>query len=518
MNIRKVLASLTRSQKLGLLLAVLLLIALPLSIFFSRQQQQTQQYAATGGHTYYISKNGNNADGTSWQTAWNELNQINWSVIQPGDTILLDGGTSNMTYTTTLTIGKSGVQGAPITIERATDSGHNGKVILFGGRSTPLPYCGQPTYTYQPATVQKGIVFGTNSWVNLDGLSWGGIAIYGFQYYGIDMSGNPSNDTVRNIEIYDNGTASQSNGVWNPNTNGHGVFLHGSNLTFQQMNIHDNADDAFDSADTVNNITISSSWLHETRESPLEQGLPFNECVHQDGYQIYGGGVSSGIVIQNSVLGPGLKEGVILGNTPTTINGTTYPGATVNNVTIKNTLFLNKDINISGYPQVNETGWIIDHDTVISHGNNQQSSAIFLQGTNNTVTNSIFYGGTSYLPDGLTGVTGNCQWMTGGIPALGGQTVDPQFVTDISSHNYNTSLITLQNADYSLRPSSPCLGKGSAITSVAQFLHLVSGSSSQPSPALPTSNDAISNVVYRWRVNKLAEMRDRYSLSIRSGS
>src|SRR5690242_16414397 len=101
---------------------------------------------ANTGATYYVSKNGNNANGLSWSTAWNELDQINWSKIQPGSTIILDGGISNMIYTTTLTVEKSGVAGSPITIERSTEPGHNGTVALFGGRSTPLPYCGQPTY------------------------------------------------------------------------------------------------------------------------------------------------------------------------------------------------------------------------------------------------------------------------------------------------------------------------------------------------------------------------------------
>ena len=474
MNTRKFLASLTRSHKVGLLLVVILLISIPLVVLFSQQQQHRQQQAATTGTVYYVSKNGNNADGKSWATAWNELNQINWPVIQPGNTILLDGGSSQMVYTTTLTIDKSGVRGTPITIERATDSGHNGKVVIFGGRVTPLPYCGQPNYTFQTADVTAhGIVVGSSSWIVIDGMNWGGIAIYGHNSHGIDATGNPSNDTFRNMEIYDNGYARTSGNNWQLSTNGHGVYLNGNNLTFEQMNIHDNADDEFDTGvGSMNNLTINRSWLHVEREDPTAPGLPFNECIHQDGYQIYSGGTQGGIRIENSVLGPGLKEGTILGQTPSSSG----PGATVNNVTIENTLFLNKDINIMGYPQVKESGWIIDHDTIVAPVNNQnssKSSSLFLEGTNNTVTNTIFYGGNVYVPDGLTGVSGNCSWMTTGNSALGGQTVDPRFVTDISSYNYNTSLMALQNTDYSLKPSSPCLGKGSAITSLKQLLSAV---------------------------------------------
>src|SRR6266568_2210939 len=53
----------------------------------------THSFAATPT-TYYVSKNGSDSGGTSWATAWNELNQINWSVINPGDTITIDGGST----------------------------------------------------------------------------------------------------------------------------------------------------------------------------------------------------------------------------------------------------------------------------------------------------------------------------------------------------------------------------------------------------------------------------------------
>ena len=62
--------------------------------------------------TYYVSKNGNNRDGLSWDTAWNELDQINWSSIQAGDTIYIDGGT----YHSSLSVGTSGTPSSPITI------------------------------------------------------------------------------------------------------------------------------------------------------------------------------------------------------------------------------------------------------------------------------------------------------------------------------------------------------------------------------------------------------------------
>ena len=51
---------------------------------------------------YYISPNGDNSSGDSWETAWNELDQIDWNVISPSSIIYIDGGTEQMVYQTGL--------------------------------------------------------------------------------------------------------------------------------------------------------------------------------------------------------------------------------------------------------------------------------------------------------------------------------------------------------------------------------------------------------------------------------
>jgi hypothetical protein len=125
-------------------------------------------------HTWYVSRNGNNTSGDSWENAWTEMNKIVWNSVQPGDTIYLDGGskacsslfTATTTspyglpspkpgqagncgtlYTTTLTLGKSGTVSAPISIRLGQDPDHNGTVVLFGGRLTDLPYCNASSYS-----------------------------------------------------------------------------------------------------------------------------------------------------------------------------------------------------------------------------------------------------------------------------------------------------------------------------------------------------------------------------------
>ena len=117
-----------------LVFALAILGSLIAAIHFTRPTQ-------AAGSTFYVSRSGNNADGRSWATAWNELNQIKWAVVPPGSTIFLDGGSSQMVYATTLAPAASGTSSAPITIKLAPDVGRNGQVAIFGGRSTPLPYC-----------------------------------------------------------------------------------------------------------------------------------------------------------------------------------------------------------------------------------------------------------------------------------------------------------------------------------------------------------------------------------------
>jgi hypothetical protein len=60
------------------------------------------------------------AAGTTWTSAWGEMDQINWSCVQPGDTIWLAGGT----YTHGFAAGASGTASKPIYVARilSTDS------------------------------------------------------------------------------------------------------------------------------------------------------------------------------------------------------------------------------------------------------------------------------------------------------------------------------------------------------------------------------------------------------------
>jgi hypothetical protein len=413
--------------------------------------------------TYYVSKAGSDADGKSWNNAWSELDQIDWDVVQPGDTILLDGGATEMVYTTTLAVGKSGTRANPITIALASGPGRDGRVVIFGGRSTPLPYCGQVSYHYQSDGVRDyGILLDQVSWVVIDGRKWSGFVIYGHSESGIrlyqewgeyDTYPLCEHITFRGIEVYDNGNAAQSGGQWQPD--GPGVELSGRHITFERVMVHDNGQDAFQTGGVIEDITLRQSWLYNTRRNPTREEA-FNYCQHPDGIQIYAGGPQYGLLIEQTVIGPGFMQGIILGQTLTSDGA--Y--AVVHDVTLRNVLFTKAgSASIMSYPDVKAQRWVIDH--VTAYCSNGCGLGLFLEGYGHTVKDSIFWGGDIYLPDGLETSSGNCQWNTTGFPL--GLIADPLFSAANDSDPFSLD-------DYTLAPNSPCSGKGSSITSVAQLL------------------------------------------------
>ena len=87
----------------------------------------------TYGTNYYVDKDatGNN-NGTNWLDAWESFASINWSLIQPGDSIYVSGGTTSKTYTETFSFQKSGIVNNYIVFAAGKSVGHNGNVILDG--------------------------------------------------------------------------------------------------------------------------------------------------------------------------------------------------------------------------------------------------------------------------------------------------------------------------------------------------------------------------------------------------
>jgi len=480
---------------LPILSTLVLFLSVVTGVALVQQQQELRTKAAA--NTLYVSKKGNNADGRSWTTAWNELDKINWSAVQSGDTILIDGGVTpcayptsvtgsknsprsisggscGMTYQSTLTVGKNGV-----TLRLASESGRNGSVVIFGGRSTPLPYCDQASYKWQTNGVRnEGISVGGVSNILLDGTKWSGIIVYGHNRHGIDIGGGSSDITIRNIEVFDNGNVRPDG-----DPDQEGVNFHGTRITFERAIIHDNGQDSFQSGGDVADFTVSRSWLYNQRAHPTVNYEPFNYCRHSDGIQIFGGGNQYGVTVLDSIFGPGFMQGFILGD-----RAHENALASIHDVTVRNTLVVaghgvqaNAGILTKQDPDNDPTNYVLDRVTVIRDpGDNWWNT--FIEGNNHTVTNSVFYGGRAIRVEGNPSVSNNCCWQINDESGVCTRTVDPQF------NDNDFTGVGNEFADFNFTSQNPqCTG--SSITSIAQLF----GSPSTPTPtSKPTPTPGLS--------------------------
>ena len=398
----------------------------------------TPTATATLSSIFYVSITGNNTDGRSWDTAWNELDQIQWKEVSPGDTIVIDGGE----YHTQVDVKKSGALGMPITITT------NGEKVVLDGQRPVLPYCGQKDYISIPV-VGDAIDLEDQSFIVIDGQDWSGIVIKNHGR-GIKMREGASNIIVRNIEMYNNGYSSDSGANIAPN--GPGVRLGGSDILFERVVIHDNGQDAFQAGWGIWNFTLRNSWLYNSREHPIMRGRSFNYCTHTDGIQVYDGGLQGPVVIEDSIIGPSFTQGIIIGDR-----------ATVNDVVIRNTLFVGSDnagIIISDGGQ--SSNWMLQNVTIVQDAK-KKSWSLKLNGNSHRIRDSIFRGGSWGI--GVfdwSEATGNFNWMTPDRYQVAVD-LDPMFVDDhysrFNGKGFAEFDFTIQN------PAIPP-GTGSSITSV----------------------------------------------------
>ncbi len=421
------------------------------------------------GDTFYVSRSGSDLDGASWLTAWSELDQVDWAAVGPGDLVLIDGADAGMEYRTTLEVAASGEAAHPIFVRAAQAAGHGGPVRLFGGRATPLPDCGDGAYVYETAGVsESGVVVEDQSYIVIDGMRAGGIVISGHDGPGIRLGAGSSHVTVRNAEISDNGIAFRGGyvdgapveddaGPWNPGYPG--VLLSGSHHVFERVVAHDNGEDSFQSSGGLLDFTLRLSWLHNTRTTPGDPRQPFNYCAHTDGIQVWAGGAQSGVTVEDSVMGPGLDNGLILGDTG---------GTHVDDVTVTNTLFVDVQSN-DLYGAEDSAGWIVDHVTSYM----LDGCVWEVDGTGHSVTNSVFDTGC-FNPQGPpTEFSGNCFWQTDTLPTPANTNADPLFVGPMPDVP-DPSLDFMADIDLTPGPGTGCpAGAGASITSVAALLSAI---------------------------------------------
>jgi hypothetical protein len=382
------------------------------------------------------------------------LDQIQWEEIEPGDAIVIAGGE----YHTTMEVKKSGTLGRAITI--TTD----GEQVILDGQRPALPYCGQTDYTELPGG--NAINLEGQSHIVIDGQDWSGIVIRN-HIKGIRLRQKTSNIIVRNVEMYNNGWAAGSG----PNTSpdGPGVDLGGSDILFERVIIHDNGQDAFQVGWGIWNFTLRHSWLYNSREHPTMPGKSFNYCSHTDGLQIYDGGSQGPVLIEDSIIGPSFTQGVIIGSK-----------ATVDNVVIRNTLFVGSDnagIIISDGGQSSD--WTVQNITIVQDAVHESWSSK-MNGSGHQIKDSIFWGG----PWGIgifhwSEAVSNFNWLTPDRYDVAAE-IDPMFVDNdyglVQGEGFAEFDFTVQN------PTIPP-GIGSSITSVRELLDQTTKTSKEKSEA-----------------------------------
>jgi hypothetical protein len=375
---------------------------------------------------YYVSPSGSGKNGLSWATAWRDTSSIDWSVIRPGSQIVLDGGTSacsaspynfapaqpNPGVTCGQRYSPFSVAQDEITIERSSAAGHDGTVVIDGGRDIPLPDCGQRQYAAVTRT-SSGIDLNGHTGVTINGMARSGIVVRGAKE-GIVM-GRGGHDTLINMEIFDNGYSISHS--WGYSSDGNGVLMGGAGNVYDRLLVHDNGQDEFHSDPAgyaESGSVVDNSWLGAVRQNPGYPGEPFNDlqasghdpgCTHADGMQIFAPGTTmNSLTFNYDVVGPGINQGLYPSDAGT--------GTTFDNVTIDNSLFLDAaSANIRTDNPVH--GWNLSHDTIIA---TQGGIQIPSNGVN-VMTSVLKYGGYASSSGGSWVTSGNA-WF-GGDPLPG---------------------------------------------------------------------------------------------------
>ncbi|MEM9774545.1 MAG: hypothetical protein AAF902_08200 [Chloroflexota bacterium] len=391
-------------------------------------------------NSFYVSKNGDNSDGQTWKTAWNEMDQIDWGILNPGDHVFVDGGAYSMTYRTPIIPQKNGHPGKPIVVQLSAEVGRDGRAILFGGNSIPLPECGQKVWD-DSEHIEAGLagihLINEIKHIKIDGRKRGGIQVHGWREFGIKfypdtidngLDDNPSYITLQYLEIYNNGGVGQKNDgvvqdLYYPLSSGAGVKLAGSHHLLQYLEVHDNAGDAVQSAFTnpsggvfnnMDNLTILDSWFYNQRphsgidNSPPgevcgvasqsgcdELGAPsmsidylyypqeypnrkemFNWCTHPDGVQIFSSNDFNNMTVKRTFIGPNFMNGMILGD-DVDANHTAW----VNNLTLEDvviTRFTHNAVGMNGPEGQAGESWDFDRVTIYGHYSSTNKDTVTL--------------------------------------------------------------------------------------------------------------------------------------------
>jgi len=388
--------------------------------------------------TYYVSKNGDNTDGRSWATAWNEMDQIHWTDVSPQrrDSLVIDGGVNRMVYRTTMKV-QAVAYYSPVTVKVSTETSHNGQAVIA------------------PGNTANGIEITSGGFI-LNGSKRSGILIYGAKNGMTINATAPYPFNVKNVEI----AHCAESGV----TVGAAHYP----IPLTQMILHDNATNLVTKQNsTPGGASLSKCWIYNSTYLTKADGIRCDGSAS--------GPPMPGVTLNNCVLGPGLRDGVNnLSSARPTLRNCLFINSTRNNVS---SYSVSLDKVTSFMTKLNPAG--NGHKCIKLQTTGQPYGMI-----GSTVKKSIFYGGTVEVPLTIQlpypgslpqpfpiTVEANTQFRTtGNTTVLAAEMVDPKFRSPVGFLPNITPVALLMGLDFSLRDASPAAGTGSEVTSVKQLL------------------------------------------------
>ena len=398
-----------------------------------------------GARNLFVSPKGSGTTGDSWATAWKDPAQIDWTKVASGDQIVVDGGSSGITYNTSITVPVSN-----IVIRQSTRSGHSGPVT-FSGVNAQLP-------NGTPQAI--GIKF-LGSKIHIVANKRSGIKITNYGAEGVNIQ--TSNNSLRNVEI--------------SNLRGFPPYAGGkiAGATFGGANNH------FINCD-FRDCTVSAL---DKPVAGVANSTVFNNCTFgANGYGFFmncgtgilgsksAGAPASTIYAHNCVFGPYVDYGIDIANGNARLTNSLFMNARIANIKVSPAAGSTANVTASNCT-IYQTKIQLNPLQNLPYGLPQQAVSVNSAGKLR-VANSIIFGGFVDVPAAqLVNGGGNVQYsVAGNTVALAPTLVDPQFVT---SHLYAptppSSFIPQAYTvfDFTVQPASPALGKGSPIGKVSDI-------------------------------------------------
>ncbi len=389
----------------------------------------------------FVSPSGSGTTGENWSTAWKDPGQIDWTKVASGDHIVIDGGASGITYSTSVTVPVSN-----IVIRQSNAAGHSGQVILTG---------------YVPSyPLATGVKF-SGSNIHLMGVRRSGIKITAYGAEGVNIQTN--NNSVRNVEISNlSGFPPYAGGKIG------GAVFGGSNNHFINCDFRDCGVAAQEKPVAgVTNSTIFNNCTFGANNYGF-----FMNCGTGISGSKTAGGPASTIYAHKCVFGPYVDYGVDIANGTAHLTNSLFMNARLANIKAAPAAGSSATVSASNCT-IYQTKLQIDPFHPLPYGIPAYAVSVNA-GSKLRVANSIIFGGFVDVPASQkVNAGGNVQYnVTGNTVALAATMVDPKLTTShlyASDPTYGFIPQAYTLFDFTVLPGSPAVGKGSPIGKAADI-------------------------------------------------